>query len=225
MFQAVIFDMDGLLIDSEPLWMQAEIDVFADVGIALDEEACARTRGLRTDDVVDYWFQRRPWTSATPGEIELRLIERVCQLVRADGRALRGAREAVARARASGRRPALASSSPMPIIQATLARLGLEATFDVVHSAEHEPFGKPHPAVFLSTAQKLDVRATRCLVLEDSMTGVVAAKAARMGCVAVPLGYPGHDARFVLADAVVGSLDDVTPSLIARLERALDVTG
>lgn len=219
MFQAVIFDMDGLLIDSEPLWMRAEIDVFADVGIPLDEETCALTRGLRTDDVVDYWFQRRPWTDVTPAELERRLIDRVCQLVRAEGRSLRGAQEAVSRARAGGRRLALASSSPTRIIQTTLARLGLEGAFDVVQSAEHEPFGKPHPSVFLTTARKLDVRATSCLVLEDSMTGVIAAKAARMGCVAVPFGYPEQDARFVLADAVVGSLDDVTPELVADLER------
>jgi sugar-phosphatase len=105
----------------------------------------------------------------------------------------------------------------MAIIEATLGRLGLRSSFDVVQSAETEPYGKPHPGIFLTTAGRLDVPATECLVFEDSLTGVIAAKAARMACVAVPFDHPSHDARFALADAVVGSLADVTSELFERL--------
>lgn len=217
LLDAIIFDMDGLLIDSEPLWVRAEIEIFGSVGVRLAPEDCARTKGLRVDDVVRYWHSRMGWEGTSPREVERRLVARVAELVRAEGAALPGVAVALAVARESARRVALASSSPMAIIRATLERLGLEAAFDIVASAEGERYGKPHPGIFLSTAERLEAESTRCLVLEDSMTGVVAAKAARMACVAVPEAYPEHDARFVLADVIVGSLHDVTTDLVRRI--------
>jgi sugar-phosphatase len=215
--RAVIFDMDGLLVDSEPLWVRAEIEIFGEVGVVLGEEDCALTKGLRTDDVVAYWHRRRPWERRSPAEVEARLIARVAELVRGEGRALPGVAHAISVARQGGRRLALASSSPVVIIEAALARLELTSAFDVVQSAQTEPLGKPHPGIFLRTAERLGVPAVECLVLEDSLTGVIAAKAARMACVAVPFDHPTHDARFAIADAVIGSLADVTQPLIASI--------
>jgi mannitol-1-/sugar-/sorbitol-6-/2-deoxyglucose-6-phosphatase len=214
MLRAVVFDMDGLLIDSEPLWVRAEIEVFGSVGVVLAEEDCARTKGLRTDDVIAYWLAARPWHSPSPAKVEATLIARVAELVRAEGRALPGVASAIAAARAVAPKIAVASSSPLLIIEAALARLGLTETFDVVCSAQHEPYGKPHPAIFLTTAKKLDVSPLDCVVIEDSLTGVVAAKAARAACIAVPVDHPKHDPRFAIADAVVGSLEDVTAALL-----------
>ena len=214
--RAVIFDMDGLLVDSEPLWARAEIEIFGEVGVVLGEDDCALVKGLRTDDVVAYWYTRRPWTGPPPADVEARLIGRVASLVRDEGRALPGVANAIAIAREGGRRVALASSSPLVIIHATLERLGLEGAFDVVQSAQSLPLGKPHPGIFLRTAELLAVPAVDCVVLEDSLTGVIAAKAARMGCIAVPFDHPEHDARFVIADAVVASLEDVTAELLDK---------
>jgi mannitol-1-/sugar-/sorbitol-6-/2-deoxyglucose-6-phosphatase len=216
--RGVIFDMDGLLIDSEPLWVRAEIEVFGAAGVALSEDDCAQTKGLRVDDVVRYWHAHRRFVSA-PSAVEERLVARVVALVGAEGRALPGVADALAVARAKvGRRLALASSSPSAVIDAALARLGLEDAFEVVMSAETEPFGKPHPGIFLRTAERLGIPAVDCLVLEDSMNGVIAAKAARMACIAVPFDHPDHDPRFVLADAVVGSLGEVSEALVAKLD-------
>lgn len=219
MLRAVIFDMDGLLIDSEPLWVRAEIEVFGEAGVELTEEDCARTKGLRVDDVVQYWHARRGFSGASPAEVELRLVQRVAQLVRAEGQPLRGIPEAMAAARSSAEGVALASSSPMPIIEAALERLDLRSAFDVVQSAQGDSHGKPHPSIFIRTAQHLGVSPLECVVLEDSMNGVIAAKAARMGCVAVPFDHPRHDARFVIADAIVASLDDVTTPLLEGVLR------
>lgn len=223
--RAVIFDMDGLLVDSEPLWVRAEIEIFGEVGVVLGEEDCAETKGLRVDDVIAYWHARRPFRGASPAEVEARLIARVAALIRAEGRALPGVTEAIAVARDGGRRIALASSSPTVIIRAALERLGLTEAFEVVQSAEHEAFGKPHPGVFLRTAERLGIPAVSCLVIEDSLAGVIAAKAAHMTCIAVPFDHPRHDPRFALADEVVESLLHVTPELIARIGRIAGAEG
>ncbi len=219
MFRAVVFDMDGLLVDSEPLWVRAEIAVFGEVGVTLREEDCALTKGLRCDDVVAYWHARKPWQSPAQDEVQAKLCAAVADLVRKEGVALPGVAHAIAVARENGRKIALASSSPSNVIRATLERLGLESAFEIVQSAETEKLGKPHPGIFLTTAERLGVAPTECLVLEDSLTGVVAAKAARMACIAVPFDFPNHDPRFVLADAIVRSLADVSDDLVAALER------
>jgi sugar-phosphatase len=115
---------------------------------------------------------------------------------------------------------ALASEgASLAIIEAVLDRLELRSAFGVVSSAQAEPYGKPHPGIFLTTAMALGVPATACIVLEDSLTGVLAAKAARMTCIAVPDVYPDHDPRLSIADRIVGSLDAVTAELLASVVR------
>ena len=99
-------------------------------------------------------------------------------------------------------------------IDAVLRRLRIADRFAVVRSAETEPWGKPHPAIFLTTAAALAVPPTACLVFEDSLPGLIAAKAARMACVCVPESCPDHDPRFVLADACLPSLEAVSDALL-----------
>jgi sugar-phosphatase len=183
---AVVFDMDGLLIDSEPLWQEAEIEVFARVGIALDRELCLRTRGRKIDEVVDYWYARRPWRTPSRRALRDAVVERVGGLVRERGRAKPGVEHALDFFGARGLPLAIASSSPHQLIEAVLAKLGIGARFRARHSGEDEVRGKPDPAIFLGAARKLGVPAGRCLAFEDSPSGVLSAKAAGMRCVAVP---------------------------------------
>lgn len=203
--RAVIFDLDGLLIDSEPHWRRAEVEVFARAGLALTDEDCAATTGLRIDEVVRLRRAEAPgWHTLTEADAVEAILARVVELLETEAEAKPGAAAAVQRAKASGARVALASSSPMRVIRAGLARLGLTDAFEVVQSAEHEPLGKPHPGVYLATAARLGVPATDCVAVEDSVNGMVAAKAARMRCVAVP---ERPDPRFALADVVLASLE------------------
>jgi mannitol-1-/sugar-/sorbitol-6-/2-deoxyglucose-6-phosphatase len=215
--EAVIFDMDGLLIDSEPLWQDAEVEAFGRVGLRLTRELCARTIGLRVDDVVAYWRALNPWEGASNAEVEAWIIDEGIALIGQRGEPLPGAVEAVNFVRAAGVKVGLASSSPKRMMRAVIERLGLDGAFDCVHSAEHEEYGKPHPAVYLTTARELAVAPTRCLAIEDSLIGVIAARAARMGCVAVPEPPRRDDPRFSIADAVLDSLVDLTPDVWARL--------
>lgn len=217
MLRAAIFDMDGLLIDSEPSWRRAEVACFGEVGLALTEDDCHATTGLRIDEVARHWHRRAPWEGPTPHEVAARIVDRMIAIVGAEGTAMPGAAAAVERCAAAGLRLALASSSPARLIDATLARLGLRDRFEVVVSAEHEALGKPHPAVFLTTAARLGVDAADCLVLEDSLHGVIAAKAARMTCVAVPDPSRRDDPRFALADRVLPSLAALDGPTLAAL--------
>ena len=112
---------------------------------------------------------------------------------------------------------ALASSSAYRLIGAVTERLGLAGEFEVAYSAEEEEYGKPHPGVYLTTARRLGVAPTQCLAIEDSFNGVLAAKAARMRCVAIPEPAQRRDPRFGIADLVLDSLAGVDMGMWQRL--------
>jgi HAD superfamily hydrolase (TIGR01509 family) len=206
MIGAVIFDMDGLLLDSEPFWQEAEIEVFGGLGIPLTKEQCAEFMGVPINEVVEHRFREKPWTAKTTQEVQDEIIERVKQMVLERGKPLAGVHESIAFVRAKGIPCALASSSSMRLISAVLGKFNLQSAFAVIHSAEFEAFGKPHPGVFLTTAATLGVAPGACLVLEDSFNGILAAKAAQMRVIAVPPREYAADPRFIIADAVIGSL-------------------
>jgi sugar-phosphatase len=219
-YTAVVFDMDGVLIDSEPLWRRAEIEVLATVGLRLTEADCMRTTGLRIDEVVAFWHRQQPWAEPAPAEIATRIVTRVIERVGTEGEPLPGAREALDFFAARGLVLGLASSSPSRLIEAVLARLGLQERFAAVHSAEHEARGKPDPAVYLHAAARLGHDPARCLAVEDSIPGVLAAAAAGMGCIAVPAPEDRHDPRLRGATVVLGSLRELDDAIWARLAGA-----
>jgi beta-phosphoglucomutase-like phosphatase (HAD superfamily) len=217
MVRAILFDMDGLLIDSEPLWHEAEIYGFGLAGLCLTPEQCLETTGLRVDEVVQFHYAQRPWAAPAPEAVTTAIVERLIALVRSRGVLKPGVSEALECARASGLRIALASSSPYAIIDAVLDTFGLRSAFEVIHSAEEEARGKPEPDVYLTAARKLDVDPALCLALEDSPNGVLAAKAAGMQCIAVPEPVLRNDPRLARADAILGSLLEFDAALLNRL--------
>jgi sugar-phosphatase len=186
MIKAIIFDMDGLLIDSEPFWRRAEIAVFSTVGISLSEDDCRETMGYRLNEVVELWYSRKPWSNKSTKQVEEQILVHVQNLIETEGVPLPGVMETISLCNELKLKTAIASSSAMRLIKATVKRLGLEGTFEVLHSAEHEEFGKPHPAVFIHTAKKLEVRNENCLVFEDSFHGMVSGLAAKMKVIVVP---------------------------------------
>lgn len=215
--QAIIYDMDGLIIDSEPLWREVEIASFNAAGISLTESMCAQTKGLRTDEVTEYWLQRYPETTKAPEEIERMILETMPDVIRTRAELKPGVRESLDFFRSKGVPMALASTSFMKLIDATLDTFALREYFSVLHSSEFEQFGKPHPGVYITTAQKLAVPAIECVAIEDSMNGVLAAKAAKMKCIAVPERELIGDRRLAVADVVLDSLTDTNEDVWARM--------
>jgi len=208
MITAVIFDMDGLLIDSEPLWQRAETASFADVGLALTPEMCRQTTGMRTDEMVRYWFDRHPWSGPSLKEIELLVISRLSRLIYEEARPMSGAIELVRRFERTGLNMAIASSSPLRIIETVADRFGIAGVVRTLRSAESQPYGKPHPGVFIDTARDLGCRPAECLVFEDSINGVIAGKAAKMTTIAVPDKAMLNRPEFSIADLTISTLND-----------------
>lgn len=215
--RAVIFDMDGVLVDSEPLWHLAEIEAFGAVGLPLSPSDCLETTGLRVDAVVDYWFARRSWDGTPREAVTAAIIGRMARLLSEHAVAMPGAVEAVRFLQSHDLPLAVASSSPRVLIDAVTSRLGLHDAFAIVRSAEGEPYGKPHPAVYLSTAAALGVDPRGCVAIEDSGNGIRSAVAAGMYTIAVP-DQPVVPEALSLANVVLGSLWEL-PSRWAELVR------
>lgn len=216
---AIIFDMDGVLINSEPLWMQAEIEIFKTVGLTLTINDCEKTRGVRIRNVVKHWYLQQPWKSKSIEEVSSAISNRVIQLILEKGEALPGLYEALELISNLKIPLAIATSSSEKIIEAVLNRLELKKYFNIIQSADNELYGKPHPAVYINCATKLNANPINCIAIEDSFTGVIAAKAARMKVVAIPEPVAFDDPRFSIADLKLKSLHNLTTEVIAKLKK------
>jgi HAD superfamily hydrolase (TIGR01509 family) len=220
-FVAAIFDMDGLLIDSEPSWRQVEMAIFDRLGVSLTEELCLETKGMVVDEVTRHWYGLYPWTGPTPEVVAEEIVDAMVALLSGTVMVKPGALHALRFCHDRGLAMAIASSSPLRLIEGVVDGLGLADWFGVLHSAQDEVVGKPDPAVFLTTARRLGVTPSACVVFEDSPAGVRAAIAAGMACVAVPETDVAltHDDRRSLAsaDLILHSLEDLDDDLWTRL--------
>lgn len=208
---AAIFDMDGLLIDSEPLWDRAELDVLKSIGVDITRRnELPDTLGLRIDLVVELWYSRQPWNGPSREEVTARVIERAISLVEEERPLLPGVVEAVKLCKALDLKVGLASASPLHMLEKVLEMFDLRQYFDAIASAEHLPYSKPHPQVYLDAAAKLGVDPLCCVTLEDSVNGMIASKAARMRSIVVPADENFADPRWCLADVKLPSLVELT---------------
>lgn len=207
MITAVIFDMDGLLIDSEPFWREAEMKVFIGYGIKLSETECRKTMGMRIDEVVKYWSLIYPEAQLNISKIANEIIQEVIALVNKKGKELPGVIKTIRFFKDKGFKIAVASASNFELINTVVDKLGIREYFDHIESAEKLKYGKPHPEVFLTTAQKLNVEPMQCLVFEDSIFGVIAARAAHMKVVAVPDKANFEHTDYAIAHLKIPSLE------------------
>jgi beta-phosphoglucomutase-like phosphatase (HAD superfamily) len=244
----VVLDMDGLLIDTEPVWRAAEKEVFAELGVELTQADLLDTTGVRVDEMAAAFLSRRPPSAdppaaflsrrppsadpaaaflprrppstdppgPSPAEVAARITDLVVDYVGRAGEPMPGVPEAIALFERSGLRLAIASSSPERLIDAVCARLKLD--IDIRCSALDEPRGKPAPDVYLAAARRLRLTPARCLAVEDSPAGVVAAKDAGMTCVAVPDPLLTGDPRYRRADLVLPSLTELDEQILRALK-------
>ena len=204
--QLVIFDMDGLLVNSEPFWKIAEKEVFGKLGLNLTDDLLRQVMGFRLSEVVKHWYHYQPWPNPNFEQTERDVLDCVKQLIHQQADAMPGVYEVLTHCKNKNYKIALASSSAMELIDVVIDKLNIRHYFDVVWSAQYEEYGKPNPAIFLSVAKQLNTEPKHCVVLEDAINGVIAAKAARMYCIAIPEEVSYNDPRFAIADIKTQSL-------------------
>ena len=217
--RAVIFDMDGVLIDTEPVWRRVEIEVFGSLGLHVTEAECRETMGMRVREAVQLWHTRRPWVGSSVDEVTRRVVDGVIEHVRAEGEAMDGALSAVGTVRRAGLLCAVASSSPPELITAVVKRLRIADEVNVVCSAQDDVHGKPAPDIYLRTASLLGVAPASCLAIEDSANGVLSARAAGMPCIAIPDGVSASDPRLVAATLRLDSLRALDDARLEAVRR------
>ncbi len=208
MINAAIFDLDGVLIDSEPLWKEAEKKIFKTVGINLTTEMCRQTTGLDCIDTVKHWYDYKPWKDKEPEKIRDELYAEIINLIKTKGRLKKDVEKVLKIIKKKNITAAIASSSPLEIIQTVLRTFKLNNEFPVIHSSEVEKSGKPHPAVYISTAKLLNVSPDKCLAFEDSFYGALSAKSAGMKVVAILEKEDYGNSKFDFVDLKLSSFEE-----------------
>ncbi len=201
-----IFDMDGLLIDSEPLWYEAAQECLAKFDMAIGEEQYVETTGLRTKEFLQHWFGVFNIDHAHIPTTEKEITDLVITKVMDGGTMMEGVLETMELVKQSSLKVGLASSSPLALINAVLDKTNMQKHFSAICSAEFLPYGKPNPQVFINCAIELGSSPAACICFEDSFNGMIAAKAARMKCIVVPHPDQYHQERWNIADLKLSSL-------------------
>jgi sugar-phosphatase len=205
--------MDGVLIDSEPLWRKAMIKGFNAAGMPFTEEDCRKTTGMRFREVVEIWLKHFGVSSTTPAQMENEVLDILIHLIETEGHPIPGAPDVFEYAKSAGLKIGLATSSSHRLMEAVLKKLKMENAFDAAVSAEFMTYGKPHPEVFLVCASRLGIDPKECVVIEDSLNGIIAAKAAQMKVFAIPDGDHRHLKGFGAADYFCDTMGQVLEKL------------
>ena len=216
--QAVIYDMDGIIIDSEPLWRRAMIHGFSEVEVILTEDDCRITTGMRITEVIKFWHRRTPFNHKTKEELEKLIVATLCDFIRSEGKAMTGLNQSLDFFKKNNFKIGLATSSSELLIKTVLEALSIENEFHHVQSAENLHFGKPHPEVYMLCSQHLNIDPKNCIAIEDSVNGIISAKAAGMKVIAVPEHQLKNDPRFSIADVKLNSLEEIDTFVLNQLK-------
>lgn len=213
MIKAVIFDMDGLLVDSEAVWSMADREFLAHYGKEYRPTDKSRFMGSGVREFIKFIKKK----FFLPGSETKLLSERMTifgNLITKDLKLMPGAEDLVRQLSESGYLLAMATGNTRQMMDLITENLKIRKYFDATVSSDEVPRGKPAPDVFLEAARRLEVDPNECLVLEDAVNGVVAAKTAGMKAIAVCDQRYNKPESFTEADLVVGSLNEVNPESI-----------
>jgi mannitol-1-/sugar-/sorbitol-6-/2-deoxyglucose-6-phosphatase len=213
----VIFDMDGLLIDSEPLWKEAAESLFFTYGKQLTTKQYLSTTGLRTKEFLAYWFSHFNLPEADIASAETAIVNDVIKLVQQKGNPMPGVHHIFNFFLKRNFKIGLASSSPPALINLVVDLLGIKNNLQAISSAADMAYGKPHPEVYLDCAEKLSAIPTECICFEDSFNGMIAAKAAKMKCVVIPSLHDSKSLAWGAADLKISTLTNFNGLLLDSL--------
>ena len=205
---AVIFDIDGLLINSEPLWNKAANEIFRQYGISLTEAQYATTIGLRSKEFVAHWLHEYKIPSTEYARAEQRVIDQAMLYIDQEATLMPGVEHIFQFFLEKQFKIGLATSSPTALIEWVKDKLGIRSLIHASCSAQNLPYAKPHPQVYLDCASALHSSLLACICFEDSFYGMLAAKSARMTCVVVPAADALKQEHWAAADLKLSSLQN-----------------
>ena len=204
--KAIIFDMDGVLVDSEKFWKQAENEIFSSLGVNVTDKYSEITKSMTTSEVTKFWYEKYPWKNQSLDIVEQMVISRVIKLIETEDCQITGVKAFIEKLKDKKYKIGLATNSPDRIIPFVLKKLDIIHLFDSISSAEFEKQGKPHPAIYYNTAEKLNTEPINCIVIEDSYKGMLSAKNAGMTVVAFTNG--NREIDFEIADYKINTFEN-----------------
>jgi HAD superfamily hydrolase (TIGR01509 family) len=222
--RAVIFDMDGVIIDSEPLWRQAMIKGFSDFSVVFTEEDCRITTGMRLNEVINYWSKTYPKELHDQTAVNEGILQNLITLINAEGKEMPGLHDLLHFLKEKNIKIGLSTSSDYVLMNTVLKKLDILHFFDAITSAQYLKHGKPHPEVYLSCAEKLNVHPMDCLVIEDSVNGIISAMSAQMRVLAYPDPEHINNVKFNVADGLIKHLSEAKNFIISRNRLNLPTT-
>jgi HAD superfamily hydrolase (TIGR01509 family) len=214
--EAVLFDMDGVIVDSEPLWSEAEKQLLARRNLRYSASLKTAMMGRDARGAVGYLIEHYSLAESV-GELIEERNQLIAELFMEQLKAIPGALELVRSVIAAGIATGLVSSSPKPLVELALEKLGVTGLFDLILSGDQVVRGKPAPDIYITAAEKLGVKTEHCLVIEDAPHGVAAAKGAGMRCLAITTSVSVPE--LAMADKVVSGFKELDVQLLLDLMR------
>ena len=220
--EAVLFDMDGVVVDSEPLWTEAEKQLLARRNLPYSPSLKTAMMGRDARGAVGFLMEHYALAESL-GELIEERNQLIAELFKEHLKAIPSALELVRSVIAAGTMTGLVSSSPKPLVELALEKLGATGLFDLTLSGDQVVRGKPAPDIYITAAEKLGVRPEYCLVIEDAPHGVAAAKDAGMCCLAISTSV--SVVELAMADKVVSGFEEVDVQLLLDLMQRSPIQG
>jgi HAD superfamily hydrolase (TIGR01509 family) len=214
--EAVLFDMDGVIVDSEPLWSEAEKQLLARRNLRYSPSLKTAMMGRDARGAVGYLIEHYSLAESV-GELIEERNQLIAEFFKEQLKAIPGALELVRSVIAAGIKTGLVSSSPKPLVELALGKLRVTGLFDLILSGDQVVRGKPAPDIYITAAEKLGVKPEYCLVIEDAPHGVAAAKGAGMCCLAISTSVSVEE--LAMADKVVSGFEELDVQLLLNLIR------
>ena len=216
MYKWVIFDMDWLLIDSEPLWQLWEIEVFSKYWIKIDP---LQTTWMKINEFVKYWYEIYKWDLSIVSlkELEIEILNKMVDLFDKQIESLPWVVYILEYFKKKWYKIAINSASDYILIKSVIKKLSINKYIEILHSWEDEDLWKPHPWWYLSTCSKMWLQPSEVIAFEDSFNWCISVKAAKIKCVCIPDRNDYDNPKFNIGDVKLHSLNDFNDTILETL--------